>query len=157
MQSPIIWSNLVHFNVVNGKVNWWNLILTVPQRSVAVWDWFSCAPRYEICCSSIVKRTSPGRIQFNLTELEQSLSCLLTPRLTDRCSRTTNMDIFPLIICTISCQWALPYWQLRICMHVRDSRECDVFVQKMATALLSSVFKYSSSMCGHCDTSYFMQ
>ena len=33
------------------------------------------------------------------------------------------MDIFPLIICMLSCQWAQPYWQ----PSMSDWRECDVF------------------------------
>ena len=33
------------------------------------------------------------------------------------------MDSFPLIICTLSCQWAQPYWQ----SSMSDWRECDVF------------------------------
>ena len=35
------------------------------------------------------------------------------------------MDIFPLIICTLSCHWAQPLWQ----PSMTDWRECDVFVR----------------------------
>ena len=71
-----------------------------------------------------------GKNTINLTELEQSLSCPLTPH--NQCSRIRYVDIFPLILCTPSCHWAQPYWK----PSISDWRECDDFVWRLNVTTL---------------------